>query len=54
MIARGKAKFLIWLTPVEWIGACLLESYPRFGLMRNFPGFKERNVFNPAFGKKQK
>ncbi|MCO5235972.1 MAG: sulfatase-like hydrolase/transferase [Chitinophagaceae bacterium] len=29
----------------------IFESYPRFGLMRNFPGFKEQGKYNPAFGK---
>ncbi|NQU54861.1 MAG: sulfatase [Bacteroidetes bacterium] len=27
----------------------IFESYPRFGSMRNFPGFKERGKYNPAF-----
>ena len=27
----------------------IFESYPRFGGMRNFPGFKERGKYNPAF-----
>ncbi len=27
----------------------IFESYPRFGLMRNFPGFKERGVFNKKY-----
>lgn len=27
----------------------IFESYPRFGLMRNFPGFKERGVFNEKY-----
>ena len=27
----------------------IFESYPRFGLMRLFPGFSERGVYNPAF-----
>ena len=26
----------------------IFESYPRFGLMRNLPGFKERGKYNPA------
>jgi uncharacterized sulfatase len=29
----------------------LFESYPRFGSMRNFPGFKERGTYNPAYRK---
>lgn len=29
----------------------IFESYPRFGLMRNFPGFKERGKYNPAYKK---
>lgn len=29
----------------------IFESYPRFGLMRNFPGFKEQGKYNPAFEK---
>src|SRR5690606_10330201 len=27
----------------------IFESYPRFGLMRNFPGFKERGEFNKKY-----
>ena len=27
----------------------IFESYPRFGGMRDFPGFKERAAYNPAF-----
>jgi uncharacterized sulfatase len=27
----------------------VFESYPRFGSMRDFPGFKERGKYNPAF-----
>ncbi len=27
----------------------IFESYPRFGSMRYFPGFKERGEYNPAF-----
>ncbi len=27
----------------------VFESYPRFGLMRLFPGFSERGAYNPAF-----
>ena len=27
----------------------IFESYPRFGLMRNWPGFKERGAYNPAY-----
>jgi uncharacterized sulfatase len=27
----------------------IFESYPRFGLMRNWPGFKERGKYNPAY-----
>ncbi len=27
----------------------IFESYPRFGLMRLFPGFSERGSYNPAF-----
>ena len=27
----------------------IFESYPRFGLMRLFPGFSERGAYNPAF-----
>ena len=27
----------------------VFESYPRFGAMRNFPGFKERGKYNPAY-----
>ena len=27
----------------------IFESYPRFGSMRAFPGFKERGAYNPAF-----
>lgn len=30
----------------------IFESYPRFGGMRNFPGFKERGKYNPAFQQK--
>jgi uncharacterized sulfatase len=26
----------------------IFDSYPRFGLMRNWPGFKERGKYNPA------
>lgn len=29
----------------------IFESYPRFGRMRNFPGFKERAEYNPDFMK---
>lgn len=29
----------------------IFESYPRFGLMRDFPGFKEQGKYNPAFKK---
>lgn len=29
----------------------IFDSYPRFGLMRPFDGFKERGKYNPAFGK---
>ncbi|SFQ38265.1 sulfatase family protein [Parafilimonas terrae] len=31
----------------------IFESYPRFGLMRNFPGFKERGKYNPAYQNKK-
>ena len=27
----------------------IFESYPRFGRMRMFPGFRKRGVYNPAF-----
>lgn len=27
----------------------IFDSYPRFGLMRPFEGFKERGKYNPAF-----
>jgi len=27
----------------------IFDSYPRFGLMRNFPGFKERGKYNPEY-----
>lgn len=27
----------------------IFESYPRFGAMRNWPGFKKRGAYNPAF-----
>lgn len=27
----------------------IFESYPRFGSMRSFPGFKERGAYNPAY-----
>ena len=27
----------------------LFESYPRFGAMRNFPGFKEKGKYNPKY-----
>lgn len=27
----------------------IFESYPRFGTMRNWPGFKKRGEYNPAF-----
>ncbi|HDS06544.1 MAG TPA: hypothetical protein ENO05_02855, partial [Bacteroides sp.] len=27
----------------------VFEAYPRFGTMRNFPGFKEREMYNPAY-----
>lgn len=30
----------------------IFESYPRFGLMRPFDGFRERGKYNPAYGKK--
>lgn len=30
----------------------IFESYPRFGAMRNFPGFKEKGKYNPKFQKK--
>jgi len=30
----------------------LFDSYPRFGLMRPYEGFKERGKYNPAFQKK--
>lgn len=30
----------------------LFDSYPRFGLMRPFDGFKERGKYNPAYQKK--
>ena len=29
----------------------IFESYPRFGPMRDFPGFKKRGEYNPAFQK---
>ena len=31
----------------------IFESYPRFGLMRNFPGFKERGEYNKKYMIKQ-
>ncbi|CAL1518701.1 sulfatase [Chitinophaga sp. MM2321] len=31
----------------------IFESYPRFGLMRNWPGFKERGAYNPAYQNNQ-
>ena len=31
----------------------IFESYPRFGLMRDWPGFKERGKYNPAFMEKK-
>jgi uncharacterized sulfatase len=30
----------------------IFESYPRFGAMRDFPGFKEKGKYNPKFQKK--
>jgi uncharacterized sulfatase len=27
----------------------VFDSYPRFGLMRPFDGFKERAKYNPAY-----
>jgi uncharacterized sulfatase len=30
----------------------IFESYPRFGGMRDFPGFKEKGKYNPKFQKK--
>ena len=30
----------------------IFESYPRFGRMRNFPGFKERGKYNPKYRRK--
>ncbi|GEP97581.1 heparan N-sulfatase [Chitinophaga cymbidii] len=27
----------------------IFESYPRFGTMRNFPGFKKKGEYNPAY-----
>ena len=30
----------------------IFDSYPRFGLMRPFEGFKKRGKYNPAFIKK--
>ena len=30
----------------------VFDSYPRFGLMRPYDGFKERGKYNPAFIKK--
>jgi len=27
----------------------IFDSYPRFGLMRNWPGFKEKGKYNPAY-----
>ena len=27
----------------------IFESYPRFGLMREWPGFKERGKYNPEY-----
>lgn len=32
----------------------IFESYPRFGAMRDFPGFKEKGTYNPAFPNNQK
>ena len=31
----------------------IFDSYPRFGLMRNWPGFQERGKYNPAFQNKR-
>lgn len=31
----------------------IFDSYPRFGLMRNWPGFKERGKYNPAYEPKE-
>lgn len=31
----------------------IFDSYPRFGLMRNWPGFKERGKYNPAYQKQK-
>lgn len=31
----------------------IFESYPRFGLMRDWPGFKERGKYNPAYTEKK-
>jgi uncharacterized sulfatase len=30
----------------------VFDSYPRFGLMRPFEGFKQRGKYNPAYQKK--
>jgi uncharacterized sulfatase len=30
-------------------GSDIFDSYPRISSMRNFPGFKERGEYNPAF-----
>lgn len=30
-------------------GGMVFESYPRFGAMRQFPGFRDKGVYNPAF-----
>jgi N-sulfoglucosamine sulfohydrolase len=30
-------------------GSEIFESYPRYSSMRNFPGFKERGKYNPAY-----
>ncbi len=34
-------------------GGDVFESYPRFGGMRAFPGFKERTKYNPAYQKRR-
>lgn len=31
----------------------IFDSYPRFGLMRDWPGFKERGKYNPAYMNKK-
>src|SRR5690606_38851967 len=34
-------------------GSDVFDSYPRFGRMRPFPGFREQGAYNPAYQNKE-